>query len=396
MRKRKNPREIENDPSPVSSERFEAFYHRWKNYLNPEHPPHSPSDSEGDEGFSFFLLLLKVLPYLSFLAFLVSLGYDFTGEIVFPWVAEPVSFRGLLRMVSVSALIGFGTNWVAIKMLFFPRERRPLLGQGLIPAKKESIVERLGDSIASEIINPDLILEQVRKSGLLQHYRTRITDSMRNLLSNDEFRRDVVDLTQYYVNAFLRSKSVQSKIREFVDGIDFEGMQGFEAGVFRIYRMLKGRDMSERIKEIVRSVTFDMSTFEERLLEFLSGLPDSIEENSDSVEEYTLKTVIFLIEKVNIRKVISDNLRRFDERRLENLLLRTTSDQLQYIQYLGCLLGILGGLFIWRPVESFLFFVVLAIVIGGLDEAILRYRVLRKKDNKKEATFPSESSGEGE
>lgn len=373
-RKKREPVEPEEKGAPVTSERLASFYEKWKRNLFPDRPPPEPEPPEPPPKGSAFLIFLKLLPYLSLSGFLISIGWDLTGTIRLPWSEEPVLLDGLVRIITVSGLIGYGTNWIAIKMLFYPRMKRPLLGQGLIPAKKDEIVERLGESIANEIINADLILEQIRRSGLIQSYRLQFSNSVRRLTENEEFRTDLIDLLQYYINAFLSSKNVQSRIREFIDGIDFANIKGFEAGVFRIYRMIKGKDMSERIRELIRGVTFDLSRFDKKIYSYLDSLPSRIHENADSIEEYSLKTIVFVLDQINIRKVISDNLNRFDERRLENLLLKTTSDQLQYIQYLGCLLGLLGGLFIWRPVESFILGTLFGLTIWGVDAAILELR----------------------
>jgi len=83
--------------------------------------------------------------------------------------------------------------------------------------------------------------------------------------------------------------------------------------------------------------------------------------------------VIFLVERINIRNIITQNLESFDELRLERLLLYSTSDQLDYIQYLGCILGILGGLFIWMPVESFVIFGVFGIGLFSADWLLFRF-----------------------
>ncbi|MDH5655451.1 MAG: DUF445 domain-containing protein [Spirochaetia bacterium] len=342
-------------PSPeLKGDLFYAFLDKWMHRITPKKVEHPPHPEEQEQKFSFILLILKILPYITFLSFLISIWYDFSGSVRFFWSDTEVPLSGLLRMVSVSGLIGFGTNWLAIKMLFYPREKRPILGQGLIPSQKEKIVFKLSHSISDEIINSDLILEQFKKTGFIEKHREKLSSSLHELFSNSEFREDSLDVLQYYVDAFLRSEKVQERIREFIEGIDFQNIQGFEAGVFRIYKMIKGRDMADRVKEIVQSVTFDIRQYEDRMFDYLEKIPLALDTNKEAVENAALKAIVFLIEQVDVKRIILENLQQFDEIRLEKLLLRTTSDQLQYIQYLGCILGILGGFFIWRPVESFI------------------------------------------
>src|SRR5689334_4106869 len=56
--------------------------------------------------------------------------------------------------VSISALVGFGTNWIAIKMLFHPRVR--VLGtQGVIPARRADLGRAVAATIEEHLISAD-------------------------------------------------------------------------------------------------------------------------------------------------------------------------------------------------------------------------------------------------
>ena len=60
------------------------------------------------------------------------------------WLAEYGSY---LLIPFISAAAGWGTNWVAIKMLFWPRETRPIFGQGLIPSQRDQLIEKVADEV---------------------------------------------------------------------------------------------------------------------------------------------------------------------------------------------------------------------------------------------------------
>ena len=51
-------------------------------------------------------------------------------------------------IISVSGLIGYGTNYIAIRMLFRPVSKRPIWGQGLIPAQRDRIIVTLSSGNA--------------------------------------------------------------------------------------------------------------------------------------------------------------------------------------------------------------------------------------------------------
>ncbi|MBI3396681.1 MAG: DUF445 family protein [Spirochaetia bacterium] len=360
-------------PRALSADQLLAFLSKWGRRLTPIPEPSPVRPPPAVQHFSLVLFFLKALPLLAVAAFAVSLFWDTTGQMVLPWRDQPVPLKGLLRMIAVSALIGYGTNWVAIKMLFYPRQKHPLLGQGLIPGRKDKIVMRLADSITEEIINSELILEQVRASGLIRKHREKILDSLRDVMRNREFRADLLALTELYVTSFLRSGELQHRIRDFVKAIDFEDVGALEGGIIKIYRFLQGdQDVTSRLEQMTGSVTFRAEKFEDALGAYLDELPDTIGQNAQLIEDYALGAIVFLIEQINVRDIVQENLRKFDEIRLERLLLRSTSDQLQFIVYLGTLLGILGGFFIWLPFESTALMGTLGALIFVIDAILYR------------------------
>lgn len=66
----------------------------------------------------------------------------------------------LIGSAAAGGLIGYGTNWLAIRMLFWPLEERRLLGwripftPGLIPKKRGKLAAALGDTVASYLVTP--------------------------------------------------------------------------------------------------------------------------------------------------------------------------------------------------------------------------------------------------
>ncbi|MCR9141457.1 MAG: DUF445 family protein [bacterium] len=356
-------------------DRLVRFVEKWGRKLAPNPEPPTPAPPTPDSGTSLVLLALKILPFICALGFGASLIWDFQGTLQLPWRTDPIDLEGILRMITVTGLVGFGTNWLAIKMLFYPRKKRPLLGQGLIPSRKDRIATKLGEQISKEIINSELIVEQIRESGLVSQHRRKLQNSLRNIVHNEEFRSDIIELSQHYINQFLRSPEFQERVKDFVRGIDFDNVGLVEGGILRMYKAVTGdQEISDRLQDVIESMTFRMDRYEDRLADYLHKLPEALEEQSLAIEDYALATIVFLIEQVNIQNVIVSNLQRFDEARLEKLLWGSTSDQLNYIQYLGCFLGLIGGLFIWLPVESIVFTTVVGGLVWGLDVLILRMR----------------------
>lgn len=67
----------------------------------------------------------------------------------------------------IGALIGLITNWIAVKMLFYPRKK--IFGiQGVIPKRKKDIAKRIGD--VSPMMLPesfDKTLDKIKNMGYI-------------------------------------------------------------------------------------------------------------------------------------------------------------------------------------------------------------------------------------
>lgn len=62
----------------------------------------------------------------------------------------------LVLIPIISAFIGWFTNWIAIKMLFHPREPKKILGitfQGIFPKRQQQFAMKLGKLVSSELLS---------------------------------------------------------------------------------------------------------------------------------------------------------------------------------------------------------------------------------------------------
>ncbi|MCB0701034.1 MAG: DUF445 family protein [Chitinophagaceae bacterium] len=65
----------------------------------------------------------------------------------------------------ISAFIGYFTNWIAIKMLFHPKNPVNILGfkvQGIFPKRQQQFAQKLGVLVANELIHFDEIADKLR------------------------------------------------------------------------------------------------------------------------------------------------------------------------------------------------------------------------------------------
>lgn len=70
----------------------------------------------------------------------------------------------LILIPVISAFIGWFTNWIAIKMLFHPREPKKIIGitfQGIFPKRQQQFATKLGKLVSSELLSFGDIEEKI-------------------------------------------------------------------------------------------------------------------------------------------------------------------------------------------------------------------------------------------
>jgi uncharacterized membrane protein YheB (UPF0754 family) len=89
----------------------------------------------------------------------------------------------------ISAFIGWFTNWIAIKMLFHPRQPRKILGftfQGIFPKRQQQFAEKLGKLVSDELLSYSDIASKITDPANLQSVMplvdTHIDDFLRKQL----------------------------------------------------------------------------------------------------------------------------------------------------------------------------------------------------------------------
>jgi uncharacterized membrane protein YheB (UPF0754 family) len=188
----------------------------------------------------------------------------------------------------VGGLIGWLTNFLAIKMLFHPRQPRVIMGfllQGVIPKRQRDLALKIGEVVEEELLHTEDILSAINTEELRAHLATVIEGR---------------------IDRFLREKLFRG---------DF------------LYTKVLSREAVQRLKRAL-------------IAELVSLFPLEV--------EATLKQ---FVEKVNIRKIVADRVEQFDFDRLESLVYRVARAELFWVEIsggvLGFLIGLLQVLFMW-------------------------------------------------
>lgn len=320
---------------------------------------------------SSLLRFLKPIPFVLLTLFLFSFYWDFDGvnTVVFGY---ELSFGGILKIISVSGMIGYLTNWIAITMLFRPLKKRPLLGQGLIPAQKERIAYRLARAVSEDLINPELIKRKIDESKIIPTYRKEIlrgvSDSLQKELFRDEFKQWIVQ----YVNSVVSDDAFKKRVSFYLSEEIKTGVEQkpIERTALKTYTFLKGRSLEQMIEDSIIDLPLSVERNFGFIDELLDELPKRIKESSEELDAVLTDLIYKLVNRLNVHQFVEENLQRYDEVKLEKMIQNATNEQLKTIQYLGAVLGTIGGFVIWQPVLSLILLSLISASVYLADRSI--------------------------
>jgi hypothetical protein len=323
--------------------------------------------------YARWLPVLRALPWVLGALFALSFAWDFPG-VTLTVAGYSILLEDLMRYTTVSGLIGFGTNWLAITMLFRPRQERPIVGQGLVPAQRERVAFRLAQAVSDELINKRIIMQKIRESGLAAQYRDLLVSVAGDVVTDDDVRDELKAMLRTVLRDVLSTPTVQDRIADFTAEQMERNAEGLPGVALRTYRLFGEDDFQARLREATRNLPAAIDPLLDELDPVLDRIPAHLERHGDAIEELLTELILRFVGTIDIERIVFENVRAYDEQQLEMLLRRTTNEQLNYIKYLGAVLGVIGGLIIWAPAAALAFFTVVGLAIYAVDEVLFRAR----------------------
>jgi len=187
----------------------------------------------------------------------------------------------LLLLPIISAFIGWFTNWIAIKMLFHPRNPVKFLGftiQGIFPKRQQQFAQKLGVLVASELIHFDEIAGKLKDPQQLAA---------------------VSPVIETHIDTFLRVR------------------------------------LAEKIPMIA------MFVGEKTIGQLKEGM---MEEINTLLPQVIGKYTEGLAEKVDIEKMVTEKVANFSSDKLEQILVAIMSKEFRFVEIIGGVLGFIIGL----------------------------------------------------
>jgi hypothetical protein len=154
-----------------------------------------------------------------------------------------------------------------------------------------------------------------------------------------------------YVEEVLSAPDMRDKIVRFtIDKLEGYAGKGLGGVALKLYRFMNEEDFSGASTKPYANCPTRSTRCLDGLDELLDKLPEQIEARSEDIETWATRMILGFVEKLDVYRMITENMHRYDEQQLERLLKNTSNEQLNYIKYLGGILGFLGGFIIWKPV----------------------------------------------
>ncbi|MBS3780309.1 MAG: DUF445 family protein [Desulfovermiculus sp.] len=192
---------------------------------------------------------------------------------------DPENIKYLVSPL-ICAFIGWMTNYLAIRMLFHPRQPLNILGwtwQGLFPKRQAELAARLGQLVESE------------------------------LLSHQDIRR-VIDDPEFQV-----------RLRTLVENAVHRFVQGKLTSLHPLLNTLLRGTVADRVQDMIVE---EMERF----------LPDLIEQAATELES-----------QIHIEHIVREKIEGFSPERLETLLFSMLKKEFWFIEIVGGVLGLAVG-----------------------------------------------------
>lgn len=188
----------------------------------------------------------------------------------------------LILILCVSALIGWVTNYIAIKMLFRPYKEINFIFfkiQGLIPKRKNEIGEGIAEVIDKELLSIKDVVAQLNDGDLFDRL--------------DKLVDEILD------------KNLKAKIRE----------------MFPFLQLFLNDKVLTEIKIAIKKIIF---------------------ENKEEIIAFFFN---YIEENIDFKKIIVDKVSNFSLEKIEQVIFELAQKELKHIEVIGAILGAIIGIF---------------------------------------------------
>ena len=210
----------------------------------------------------------------------------------------------------IGAVIGYITNWLAIKMLFRPREAKYIFGMklpftpGLIPKEKSRIANKVGETVGTHLLN---------------------SDSLSKALKDDKIKAKFNEVAKEKINQVINSNSTLEESLKNTLGENYYALKGNMINNITktILESIQEEEFKNKVKfYIVDSIKERLNKEPEKIIDFINSnkfrevIINTLgeEKTRDIIGKAILKEVKTLgKEDLTIEEVIPENIKPYIE-----------------------------------------------------------------------------------
>lgn len=282
----------------------------------------------------------------------------------------------------VGAIIGYITNWIAVKMLFRP-SKAIYIGKfklpftpGIIPKNQSRLAHGISNAISGSLLNEDVLKENL----LSEDIKNQINEYIDTFLNSDETEavslNDLINQTEYSdkLNTTISnlietiSNSILTTIKEanLAEALSIQIENAIKENMQKnvLTKLIKkpvmdglSANLEPKINEYIDANGKDLikGMVEKELTKYLNtsnmDVKDFIKQSNIDIKGIIISLYSSIIsnklssilETINISKVIENEINSFEPKKMEELVLSIISKELNALVNLGAIIGLLLG-----------------------------------------------------
>jgi uncharacterized membrane protein YheB (UPF0754 family) len=108
------------------------------------------------------------------------------------------NFQSFIIAPVIGAVIGYITNWLAIRMLFRPHQEKRVFGirvpltPGLIPKERNRLTIKVAETVGSKLLTQDVLIKEMASEKTQNAVNRLLDEAVSSLKANDTALRDVI------------------------------------------------------------------------------------------------------------------------------------------------------------------------------------------------------------
>lgn len=284
----------------------------------------------------------------------------------------------------IGAVIGYITNWIAVKMMFRPL--KPIrIGKftlpftpGIIPKNKGRLAEAIGNTISNDLLTDEDIKNILLSEEIINKIRDGINNYLNSIsekdvkidslicsyISEESYNKALVSLNSTFTNNIyntvletnlgnLITEQIELAAKEKLKG----SMLGFLGGNAIVSSLTSNINikLDEYIKNngqtlISEMVEKELNKYTSKSIgEFATSIQNSEVDITSIIiniyEKIVYEKMSDFLKTINISKIVTDKINAMDVLDLEKLILTIMKKELNALVNLGALIGFILGLF---------------------------------------------------